>query len=281
MVESVLDLRMPLPVPLSYLLSAGMSNSEIDSICLTNTLFRLVFRLYLYPLKVLYSTGVVFAYRAHEKGCSLYGFFNVLLWILFGLNIYWLFVSVLIHTEKTYFLLSLYSYLVSSTIPLQTLHWFLVRFAWCPRIWRGRRQIMSSISSVFFFQSRSHFFDGSDEVHSLVWNFFSVWNRYKIQWILRFSRNKRSLMKKWVDGHGPKFYRRLTCPVTEVLKRYKINVITSDLNPSVMCTSKSKNIRIWRNFHVAVSMPSWKIMMIKPIYPIKGRFLPQNRRFSA
>ncbi len=200
MVESVLDLRMPLPVPLSYLHSAGMSNLKIDSICLTNILFRLVFRLYWYPLKVLYSAGVVFAYRAHDKGLSLYGFFNVLLWILLGLNIYWLYVSVFTHTQKTSLLLSLYSYLVSSTIRLQTLHWFLVRFAWCPRIWKGRRRIMSSISGVFFPNSITFFFDGSDEVHSLVWNFLRVWNRYKIQWILRFSRNKRSLMKKRVGG---------------------------------------------------------------------------------
>ena len=58
-------------------------------------LIRFVFRLYWYPLKVLYSTGVVTAYRAYERGCGLYAFFNSLLWILFGLNIYWLFVSIL------------------------------------------------------------------------------------------------------------------------------------------------------------------------------------------
>ena len=52
--------------------------------------FRFLFRLYWYPLKVLYSTGVVTAHRAYDRGCGLYGFFNSLLWILLGLNIYWL-----------------------------------------------------------------------------------------------------------------------------------------------------------------------------------------------
>ncbi|CAF0790641.1 unnamed protein product [Adineta steineri] len=50
-----------------------------------------LFRLYWYPIKVLYSTGVVTAYRAYGRGCGLYGFFNSLLWILLGLNIYWLY----------------------------------------------------------------------------------------------------------------------------------------------------------------------------------------------
>jgi len=50
-----------------------------------------LFRLYWYPLKVLYSTGVVTAHTAYVRGCGLYGFFNSLLWILFGLNIYWLY----------------------------------------------------------------------------------------------------------------------------------------------------------------------------------------------
>ncbi|CAF3963512.1 unnamed protein product [Adineta steineri] len=53
------------------------------------TLCWFVFRLYLYPLKVLYSTGVVFPQQTYHKGCILYGFFNSLLWILFGLNVYW------------------------------------------------------------------------------------------------------------------------------------------------------------------------------------------------
>ena len=41
-------------------------------------------------MKVLYSAGVVTAHRAYDKGCGLYGFFNGLLWMLLGLNIYWL-----------------------------------------------------------------------------------------------------------------------------------------------------------------------------------------------
>ena len=44
-------------------------------------------------MKVLYSAGVVTAHRAYDKGCGLYGFFNGLLWMLLGLNIYWLVVS--------------------------------------------------------------------------------------------------------------------------------------------------------------------------------------------
>lgn len=44
-------------------------------------------------MKVLYTTGVVTGYRAYDKGCGLYGFFNGLLWILLGLNIYWLVVG--------------------------------------------------------------------------------------------------------------------------------------------------------------------------------------------
>jgi len=55
--------------------------------------FRFLFRLYWYPMKVLYTTGVVTGYRAYDKGCGLYGFFNSLLWLLLGLNLYWLYVS--------------------------------------------------------------------------------------------------------------------------------------------------------------------------------------------
>jgi len=50
-----------------------------------------LFRLYWYPLKVLYTTGVVTFYRAYDRGCGLYAFFNSLLWLLLGLNIYWLY----------------------------------------------------------------------------------------------------------------------------------------------------------------------------------------------
>ncbi len=64
---------------------------------------RFLFRLYWYPLKVLYSTGVVTAYRAYPRGCGLYGFFNSLLWILLGLNIYWLVVRIIINFSKSIF----------------------------------------------------------------------------------------------------------------------------------------------------------------------------------
>ncbi|CAF0754186.1 unnamed protein product [Didymodactylos carnosus] len=68
-------------------------NWELAATCtfIMFTICWLLFRLYWFPLKVLYSTGVVTAYRAYDKGCGLYAFFNSLLWILLGLNIYWLF----------------------------------------------------------------------------------------------------------------------------------------------------------------------------------------------
>ncbi|UJR19075.1 hypothetical protein I4U23_022206 [Adineta vaga] len=50
-----------------------------------------VFRLYWFPLKVLYSTGVVAVYRTLDRGLHLYIPFNIMLWILFILNIYWFF----------------------------------------------------------------------------------------------------------------------------------------------------------------------------------------------
>ncbi|CAF1297334.1 unnamed protein product [Adineta steineri] len=50
-----------------------------------------IFRLYWFPLKVLYSTGVVAVYRTLDQGLHLYLPFNILLWILFILNIYWFF----------------------------------------------------------------------------------------------------------------------------------------------------------------------------------------------
>jgi sphingoid base N-stearoyltransferase len=51
-----------------------------------------VFRLYWYPLKVLYSSGVVAAHRAYIRGAGLYTFFNSLLWLLLFLDIYWFYV---------------------------------------------------------------------------------------------------------------------------------------------------------------------------------------------
>lgn len=50
---------------------------------------RFVFRLYWFPLKILYSTSVVSIYTAVERGAGLYGFFNVLLWFLLALDLYW------------------------------------------------------------------------------------------------------------------------------------------------------------------------------------------------
>lgn len=51
-----------------------------------------IFRLYWFPLKILYSSGVVAVHRAFFKGAGLYTFFNVLLWILLMLDIYWFYV---------------------------------------------------------------------------------------------------------------------------------------------------------------------------------------------
>lgn len=48
-----------------------------------------LFRLYWFPLKVLYTSGVISAHRTMLKGAKLYGFFNSLLWILLCLDIYW------------------------------------------------------------------------------------------------------------------------------------------------------------------------------------------------
>lgn len=53
------------------------------------TVFWYLFRLYWFPLKVLYSAGVVAAHRAAQRGAGMYAFFNILLWILLGLNLYW------------------------------------------------------------------------------------------------------------------------------------------------------------------------------------------------
>lgn len=48
-------------------------------------------------MKVLYTAGVVTAFRAYDKGCGLYAFFNILLWLLLGLNIYWLYVNIFLY----------------------------------------------------------------------------------------------------------------------------------------------------------------------------------------
>lgn len=56
------------------------------------TIAWFVFRLYWFPLKILYATGVVSVHRAYHRGAGLYGFFNSLLLILLMLNIYWFYV---------------------------------------------------------------------------------------------------------------------------------------------------------------------------------------------
>jgi hypothetical protein len=98
-VENVRFGKMLLPVVLLCLHFVGMKE-EIWFFYIKICPFfffsiRFLFRLYWYPMKVLYSAGVVTAYRAYDKGCGLYGFFNGLLWILLALNIYWLIVSIL------------------------------------------------------------------------------------------------------------------------------------------------------------------------------------------
>jgi hypothetical protein len=85
---------MLLPVVLLCLHFVGMEHSfDFDYTTISILSIRFLFRLYWYPMKVLYTSGVITAYRAYDKGCGLYGFFNGLLWILLGLNIYWLVVS--------------------------------------------------------------------------------------------------------------------------------------------------------------------------------------------
>jgi hypothetical protein len=56
---------------------------------------RYLFRLYWFPLKILYSCGVVAVHRAYYRGAGLYGFFNTLLWILLILDLYWFYVNFL------------------------------------------------------------------------------------------------------------------------------------------------------------------------------------------
>ncbi len=80
---------------------------------------RFLFRLYWYPMKVLYTTGVVTGYRAYDKGCGLYGFFNGLLWMLLGLNIYWLFVSNFYYESKQIY--AYYFFLVYSSISFSSM----------------------------------------------------------------------------------------------------------------------------------------------------------------
>lgn len=65
-----------------------------------------LFRLYWFPLKILYSTGVVAAHRAYQRGAGLYAFFNGLLWFLLALDIYWFYVSLVNFYQQIYILFS-------------------------------------------------------------------------------------------------------------------------------------------------------------------------------
>ena len=62
---------------------AFMSNSALlYSLCL-----RFYCRLYLYPIKVLYSCGAVA--RTYGPNAPFYFFFNTMLWMLFCMNLWW------------------------------------------------------------------------------------------------------------------------------------------------------------------------------------------------
>ena len=49
--------------------------------------FRFYCRLYIYPIKVLYSCG--FDCRLYVPTAPFYFFFNTMLWILFAMNVWW------------------------------------------------------------------------------------------------------------------------------------------------------------------------------------------------
>ena len=56
------------------------------------TIAWFMFRLFWFPLKILYSTSVVAVYTAQPRGAGLY-WFNILIWMLLLLDIYWFYVS--------------------------------------------------------------------------------------------------------------------------------------------------------------------------------------------
>lgn len=71
-------------------------HEHISNICFAAfTCAWYLFRLYWFPLKILYSAGVVAVHRAYFRGAGLYAFFNCLLWILLMLDIYWFYFIVL------------------------------------------------------------------------------------------------------------------------------------------------------------------------------------------
>lgn len=53
------------------------------------TISWFICRLYWFPLRILYASGVISAYKAFPQESYLYGMFNILLWLLFILDIYW------------------------------------------------------------------------------------------------------------------------------------------------------------------------------------------------
>lgn len=55
--------------------------------------YRFLFRLYWFPLKIIYSSSVIAVHRAYYRGAGLYAFFNSLLLLLLILDIYWFYVS--------------------------------------------------------------------------------------------------------------------------------------------------------------------------------------------
>ena len=77
----------------SLLLLGTIKTKDKHLILIINYFHRFLFRLYWFPLKVLYSTGVASIYRTLGKETHRYTLFNILLWILLVLNLYWLFVS--------------------------------------------------------------------------------------------------------------------------------------------------------------------------------------------
>lgn len=110
-------------------------------------------------MKVLYSAGVVTAHRAYDKGCGLYGFFNGLLWILLGLNIYWLVVSD--HGRSLFEFVVIFDLVYSSTTS-SNLHGNGEQFARCSRRrrrWRTevrlRRDHWSTSVRLYLFPDRS------------------------------------------------------------------------------------------------------------------------------
>ena len=123
MVENIHFGKPLLPYVLLYSPSIGKRNLSNKNKRLSFYFFaiRFLFRLYWYPMKVLYTAGVVTGYRAYDKGCGLYGFFNVLLWILLGLNIYWLVVRY--SNNRISFLTLLFLLLVYSSISLSSVYW--------------------------------------------------------------------------------------------------------------------------------------------------------------